>query len=79
MSIKSTPFSSNGLCKTIDGNETHMYKSFDLIHGYGWFVHLYDKYGFTGFGFSKKSRFTAMRLALKDLEEFKKDLLSKIK
>lgn len=53
------------LVKTINGIECYLYKSFDLTHGYGYFVHSFNNVKFnTGFGFHKTNKFTAIRQAL---------------
>lgn len=47
------------------GNITiYLFKSFDLIHGYGWFVHSYQDDFKIGFGFHKTNKLTAVRQSL---------------
>lgn len=61
---------SKALFSDANGARVHLYKSFDLVHGRGWFCHIwYDNYA-NGFGFSK-NRFTAYRNAIKNrFEEY---------
>lgn len=59
---------SNALYKNIDhAFDCYLYKSCDLAHGIGWFCHVYNNLDNTvHFGFSKHSKFTAVRQALKN-------------
>lgn len=43
-------------------------KGFDLTHGFGWFCQVYNNNYNVGFGYSK-NKFTAVRLALKQIGE----------
>jgi hypothetical protein len=47
---------------------TWLRKGWDLKHGFGWFCQVYGKDYGIGFGYSK-NKFTAFRLALKELGE----------
>ena len=45
--------------KVIQGKTIYLYKSWDLMHGYGWFAHSYFNCC-VGFGFHKTNKFTAV-------------------
>lgn len=47
------------------GNVTlYLHKGWDLVHGNGWFAHSYHDDFKKGFGFHKKNKITAVRMAL---------------
>ena len=59
----------HGLKKDIGVYSLDFGRGCDLVHGRGWFCHAFykDLHGGIGFGFDKKNKFTAVRLAIKDL------------
>ena len=57
----------NRLQKDIHGINIELGKSWDLTHGIGWFCSVMSKAFRLGYGFHKTNKFTAVRLALKDL------------
>lgn len=62
----------NSLKKEIFGFKVYLWKGWDLIHGYGWFSQSYCSNTFeVGFGFSKSSRFSAVRNSINNLKENK--------
>lgn len=54
-------YSKNCLIKEINGLTIYLYKSWDLVHGVGYFVQSIDKNNRIGFGFHKKNKITAVR------------------
>jgi hypothetical protein len=62
---KKTPI---GITKIINNNNVYLHKSFDVMHGFGWFCQIYFTDYKIGFGFDNKSKFTAYRKALKNKE-----------
>ena len=55
-----------GIYKKSMNHRIWMQKTWDLVHGYGWHIQIYSKKFNVGYGFSK-NKFTAVRLAFKDL------------
>ena len=51
--------------KEIHGSRIYLYKGRDLIHGRGWFCHLYTDYTKPLFGFGK-NKFEAFRNVFKE-------------
>lgn len=57
-------YSNNCLVKEIGGVKIYLYKSWDLVHGKGWFAHSVF-FDFTvGFGFHRSNKFSAVREAM---------------
>jgi hypothetical protein len=54
-------YSKKCLVKQIGNWKVYLYKSFDLKHGYGYFVHSYHNNYSIGFGFHKTNKLTAVR------------------
>jgi len=66
MSQKTKHGFSHALLKVIGNDHIYLYRGRDLVHGRGWFCHIYNYEDgrFLRFGFSK-NKFTAVRNALK--------------
>lgn len=57
-----------GLKKKIGKNVVYLSKSWDLVHGKGWFCHIWVEGRYlNGFGHHKTNRFTAYRKAIKNI------------
>jgi len=54
----------NCLTTNICGTTIWLHRSFDLVHGIGWFCHTYFENRGVGFGFHKTNKFIAVRQAL---------------
>lgn len=63
MSIKKYHCYDKCLYKEIGPLRIYLYKSWDLVHGYGWFCHIYKDIGKMTFGFSR-NKFSAVKIAL---------------
>lgn len=72
MSIKNNDhnFFGKGLNKKIGDKHFFICKSFDILHGFGYFVHVYDDCSFIGFGYHSSNKFTAIKNSLRNLELF---------
>ena len=69
MSVKARYFNRKALLKKDPekGYSIYLIKSFDLYHGYGWFVSVHLNVFDHGFGFHKTNKFTAVRMAFNAL------------
>lgn len=56
------------LFKEINGNRVYIGKGCDIVHGKGWFCHIYDEHGRVGFGYDKKNIFSVYKKALVDIK-----------
>ena len=61
-------YSKHCLVKHIGGVKIYLYKSWDVMHGIGFFAHAVNSRKF-GFGFSKRYKLSAVKMALNDLNE----------
>lgn len=59
------------LKKQIGSVEFFLGKGWDLSHGKGYFCHAYHDDFRIGFGFHKTNKFIAVRIALRDLKQYR--------
>jgi hypothetical protein len=57
-------YSKHCLVKKINGIKIYFYKSWDVVHGKGFFAHSITDDFKTGFGFHKTNKLTAVRQSL---------------
>lgn len=65
MAEKTDYCGSKALKGTIGNITIYLYRTWDIVHGKGWFVRSVNENLKLGFGFHKHNRFTAVREALK--------------
>ena len=65
--LENNCYSKKCLVKQVKGNTIYLYKSFDLVHGYGYFCQIIKPDFDILFGFSKKSKIRAVKNAFLNL------------
>lgn len=60
-----------GIGKNMNGYKVYMHKTWDLTHGYGYHIQVYDVTN-CAYGFHKSNKFTAVKQAFSNLNCFDK-------
>lgn len=57
-----------GLKKTTGNKDYYLGRACDLFHGVGWHCQVFDEDYNIGYGFHKTNKFTAVKIALQNVE-----------